>query len=172
MITLTIGPTADQDPFSLSGIAPAGEHLFLAPDEGSHILRLTRRDESHYDRPTAYPLQVLLRLPGAGGGGGGLADLEGLARADGYLWCVASHSAVRKRVKPGASPDKVAQDLLDVSYPAERRVLGRIPIAADGCLVRSVPAHGGNPARTAAILGDTPGPGLREVLAEDPYLGP
>jgi hypothetical protein len=169
MLTLDFGRAGLDDSLSLSGVASVGEHLFLAPDEGEKIIRLTRRDTNAYDRPVAYPLSDLVPLPGAPGDE---VDLEGLDVVDGYLWCVGSHSAVRKRVKRAAPPQKVAEDLAEVTHPAARRVLARIPVDADGSLVPHVPQDGARPARTAASLSDAAGRGLRDVLAGDRHVGP
>src|SRR4051812_49898921 len=116
---LEFGSAGTDDSLSLSGVASVGEQLFLAPDEGASVVRLTRRDKGAYDRPAAYPLSDLVPLPGAPGEE---VDLEGLDVLDGYLWCVGSHSAVRKRVKSAAPPQKVAENLAEVTYPAARRV--------------------------------------------------
>jgi hypothetical protein len=72
----------------------------------------------------------------------------------------------------GNATEKVVDDLVDVTYPAARRVLARIPIDADGSLVREVPQDSGQPTRTAAALSDAAGRGLRDVLTGDPHVGP
>ena len=169
MLTLAFGKDALGEDLSLSGVASVGEHLFLAPDEGASVVRLTRRDERTFDRPVEFGLPELVALPGEQGDE---LDLEGLDTVEGYLWCVGSHSAVRKRVKPAASPQKVVEDLAQVTYPAARRVLARIPMDADGNLVREDRQNAGRPTRTAASLGDAAGRGLRDVLATDPHIGP
>jgi hypothetical protein len=169
MLTLAFGRDVPGESLSLSGVVSVGEHLFLAPDEGASVVRVTRRDQRMFDRPVSYLLSELVPLPGEPGEE---VDLEGLDAVDGYLWCVGSHSAVRKRVKRAAPPQKVADDLAEVTYPAARRVLARIPVDADGSLVREVPQNAARPTLTAAALSDAAGRGLRDVLAADPHVGP
>jgi Protein of unknown function (DUF3616) len=59
-----------------------------------------------------------------------------------------------------------------VTHPAAGRVLARIPVDADGSLVRQVPQNGARPARIASIMTNAAGLGLRDVLAADPHVGP
>ena len=54
MIRLAMSPGERDEAVSLSGVASVGEHLFLAPDEGADLLRVTRQDKRGYDGPLTY----------------------------------------------------------------------------------------------------------------------
>src|SRR4051812_4223850 len=115
-------PTAGVD---VSGVAVAGDTLFLAPDEGASLLRL-RRDGPGWGSAEEVPLGEAVDLPGKPGDEG---DAEGLDLVDGCLWVVGSHSAKRRRVKPGTPADEVAARLARVSPEKSRRLLARLPCA-------------------------------------------
>jgi hypothetical protein len=168
VVFLEFGQAVAAEELSLSGVAAVGEWLFLAPDEGAALVRLSRRADGAYDGPVSYPLGELVTLPG---GPGEEIDLEGLDIDDAYLWCVGSHSGVRQRVKKHADASEVVEDLARVDFPAGRRVLARIPLDPNGSACRRWDGDATHPARTAAILSTAAGSGLLNVLAGDRHLG-
>jgi hypothetical protein len=170
-VELEFESAARREKRSLSGVATHGDYLFVAPDEGASIVRLRRDGNSEkYHDPGTYPVDTLVTVPGAAGEE---IDLEGMDIADGFLWLVGSHSAVRKRVRDDATPEQIPGLLAEVDYPKARRLLARIPLT-DGQdrpePVRTATEPGGE-AVSAAGLPDEDG-GLHALLHQDEHLGP
>jgi hypothetical protein len=165
LVVLVFGPDVRREELSLSGAASSGDHLFLAPDEGESLIRLTRNNDDIYDQAAKFRLADLVDLPGQRGDE---LDLEGLAISNAYLWAVGSHSAVRKRVKDNANTEEVVERLRTVEYPAGRRALLRIPLDEGGTPAARV-EDAPDRVRTAA---STLGMNLRELLEGDPHIGP
>jgi uncharacterized protein DUF3616 len=140
LVALVFGLDVKREELSLSGAASSGVHLFLAPDEGDSLIRLTRNNDDIYDQLAKFPLADVVDLPGQRGAE---LDLEGLDISNGYLWAVGSHSAVRKRVKDDATTEEVVERLRTVEYPPARRALLRIPLDETGS-----PPHGSRTPRT------------------------
>ncbi|WP_433025168.1 DUF3616 domain-containing protein [Actinomycetospora sp. CA-053990] len=153
----THAPTAGVD---LSGVAAAGDTLFVAPDEGSSLLAL-RRDGQGWGSPEEVPLGEAVDLPGKPGEE---VDAEGLDVVDGCLWVVGSHSPRRKRVKPGTNPADVPARLARTSAEKSRRLLARLPLQ-DG-------PDGPRPAPGAGARLPSGRRGLWGALADDEHLGP
>jgi hypothetical protein len=172
-VELEFDAATRKDARSLSGVAADGDYLFVAPDEGTSIVRL-RRDEKHsrkYRQTDAYPVGGLVPVPGDKKDE---IDLEGMDIADGFLWLAGSHSAVRKRVKDDTTPEQIPGRLAKVDHPKARRLLACIPLD-DGD-----DQDGPQPVRTAERSGETvhaaslPGDdgGLHALLEQDVHLGP
>jgi len=159
-VRLHLGPHAATSGLDVSGVAASGDVLFLAPDEGASLLRL-RRDGEGWGSPEEVPLDEAVTLPGEPGDE---VDAEGLDLVDDALWVVGSHSAKRKRVKPGTAPADVQARLARVSGERSRRLLARLPLREDPDGPRTVPGAG---ARLPSGRR-----GLRARLAGDEHLGP
>ncbi|MFB9531093.1 DUF3616 domain-containing protein [Nonomuraea roseola] len=121
--------------------------LWIAGDETATIERLTWTGE-RYDHQRTFHLADLVDLPA---GRDDEADIEGLARAGGWLWAVGSHSLKRRRAK---SREKAAKRLSAIIREPNRFILVRLPLEGDGL-------------GEGAIL-----TGLADALADDPHLGP
>lgn len=156
---------------NLSAVRQDGRCLWVAGDETATIERLTAvRDAA--GRVTGYAGQAtvaladLVPLPA---GPGEEADIEGLARANGWLWAIGSHSLKRKKIKAGQSEAKARRRLATVVREDNRFVLVRLPlVTGDDGLPRVVREDGG---RTAAVLG-LDKDSLTDLLADDPHLAP
>ncbi|MEU8342838.1 Protein of unknown function [Actinomadura meyerae] len=156
---------------NLSAVRQDGRCLWVAGDETATIERLTAAVDGA-GRVTGYGDQLtvaladLVPLPA---GADEEADIEGLGRANGWLWAVGSHSLKRKKIKPGQSDAKARKRLATVVREDNRFILVRLPLVTgeDG-LPRVVREDGG---RTAAVLGlgkDS----ITDLLAGDPHLAP
>jgi hypothetical protein len=154
---------------SVSGAAAVRDHLFLTPDEGASLIRLTRSHNGDYGAPVAYPVGDFVDPPGEPGDE---VDLEGLDYAGGYLWFIGSHSSVRTRVKADTEPARVANRLAEVKYPKARRLLARVPVQ-DGIGIpdSTVPANATHEDLSAARLSTRDGQGLLDALRADEHIG-
>ncbi|PVZ11692.1 DUF3616 domain-containing protein [Actinomycetospora cinnamomea] len=159
-VRLHLGVHAATSGLDVSGVAAAGDTLFLAPDEGASLLRL-RRDGEGWGSPEEVPLADAVTLPGKPGDE---VDAEGLDLVDGALWVVGSHSAKRKRVRPGTPAGEVQARLARVSAEKSRRLLARLPLR-DG-------PDGPWPAAGAGARLPSGRRGLLGALADDEHLGP
>lgn len=155
---------------NLSAMRLDGRCLWIAGDETATIERLVD-DGSGYGDQVTYRLADLVALPGADDGE---ADIEGLARAGSFLWAIGSHSLKRKKIKDKHEGDKAFERLASVSGDVNRQVLVRLPVEDDeDGLPAPVQQTGvGGQRLTAAVLGGPGQPSLRELLADDPHLGP
>ncbi|WP_119730567.1 DUF3616 domain-containing protein [Thermomonospora amylolytica] len=162
---------AAQTHVNLSAVRQDGRCLWVAGDETATVERLTAEldaggNVTGYGDQRTVPLADLVELPA---GPDEEADIEGLARANGWLWAVGSHSLKRKRIKEGQPDAKARKRLATVVREENRHVLVRIPLVTgpDG-LPEPVRADGD---RTAAVLGGR-GDSLTDLLADDPHLAP
>ncbi|MEU5882912.1 DUF3616 domain-containing protein [Spirillospora sp. NPDC047279] len=156
---------------NLSAVRQDGSCLWVAGDETATIERLTAATDAA-GRVTAYEghrtvsLADLVTLPA---GPDEEADIEGLARANGWLWAIGSHSLKRKKIKEGQSDAKSRKRLGTVVREENRYILARLPLVtgADGLpdVVRGDGEH------TAAVLGGH-GDSITDLLADDPHLAP
>jgi hypothetical protein len=159
-VPLHLGPHAATSGLDVSGVAAAGDVLFLAPDEGASLLAL-RRDGAGWGSPEELPLAAAVDLPG---GPDDEVDAEGLDVVDGALWVVGSHSAKRKRVKPGTPVDQVGARLARTSAEKSRRLLARLPLRDGPDGARPVPGAGARlPSGRRGLFG---------ALAADEHLAP
>lgn len=162
---------------SLSGVTAVGDTLVLAPDEGAVLLTLRRGGDgpeaqrsgarpSSWGPATAIPLDTVVDLPGAPDDE---VDAEGLDAVDGHLWVTGSHSAKRKRVKPGTPAAQVPARLARVNPEKARRLLARIPLVGGATLApRETTVQGASPAARLP----SGRRGLLGALVGDEHLGP
>ncbi|RKS73436.1 uncharacterized protein DUF3616 [Actinomadura pelletieri DSM 43383] len=156
---------------NLSAVRQDGRCLWVAGDETATIERLTAAvdGDGHvtgYDAQTTVSLADLVPLPA---GRDEEADIEGLARANGWLWAVGSHSLKRKKIKPGQSDAKSRKRLATVVREDNRYILVRLPLVTGDDGLPHVVAEDGD--RTAAVLG-LDEDSLTDLLADDPHLAP
>ncbi|WP_067464978.1 DUF3616 domain-containing protein [Actinomadura macra] len=156
---------------NLSAVRQDGRCLWVAGDETATIERLTATLDGDgrvtgYDGQATIALAELVPLPA---GPDEEADIEGLARANGWLWAIGSHSLKRKKIKPGQSASKARKRLATIVREDNRFILARLPLVTgeDG-LPEVVRADGD---RTAAVLGGR-GDSLTDLLEDDPHLAP
>ncbi|MEV4108008.1 DUF3616 domain-containing protein [Nonomuraea sp. NPDC049695] len=143
---------ASQTHTNLSAIRQSSTGLWVAGDETATFEHLTWTGD-HYGEQRTFRLADYVTLPA---GPEDEADIEGLARADGHLWLVGSHSLKRRKVK-SKDPDKAADRLATVIREENRFILVRLP-----------------------LHGETPGPGtvlsgkeaLTTHLRDDRHLAP
>ncbi|WP_435875646.1 DUF3616 domain-containing protein [Nonomuraea jabiensis] len=108
---------------NLSAIRQGSAGLWVAGDETATFEHLTWLGD-HFGAQRTYPLADYVDLPA---GPEDEADIEGMARADGYLWLVGSHSLKRRKVK-SKDPDKAADRLATVVREENRFTLTRLPL--------------------------------------------
>ena len=130
-IRLDLGAHAPGTGVEPAGIAVVDETLFLIPDEGATLLRLSRTDVGWGDA-LSLPLADVVTLPGNVGDEVGV---EGLDVAEGCLWVSGSHgptwdaarcrsgAARPHRGRPGAAAARAAttRGLLERSQSRPRR---------------------------------------------------
>ncbi|MEQ4720045.1 DUF3616 domain-containing protein [Nonomuraea sp. B19D2] len=117
---------ASQTHTNLSAIRQSSTGLWVAGDETATFEHLTWTGD-HYGAQRTFRLADYVSLPA---GPAEEADIEGLARADGHLWLVGSHSLKRKKVK-SKDPDKAAERLATVVREENRFILVRLPLHED-----------------------------------------
>lgn len=155
----------------LSGVAARGESLWFVSDETLTVERLdrTRNRPLAYAKHATFRLEDYLRLPS---GSGREADLEDLDIADGYLWLVGSHAAVRQMPGKNPSPRDIAKALGKIERQGNRYLLARIPIVEgerSATLARR--AGAGSSKRVAALLqGGAKGNALTRALRKDMHF--
>ncbi|MEV6038062.1 DUF3616 domain-containing protein [Nonomuraea sp. NPDC052116] len=114
---------AAQTHTNLSAIRQGSAGLWVAGDETATFEHLTWLGD-HFGDQRTFPLADYVELPA---GPEDEADIEGLARANGYLWLVGSHSLKRKKVK-SKDPEKAADRLATVVREENRFILTRLPL--------------------------------------------
>ncbi|MEV0385208.1 DUF3616 domain-containing protein [Nonomuraea sp. NPDC050643] len=114
---------ASQTHTNLSAIRQSATGLWVAGDETATFEHLTWTGD-HYGAQRTFRLTDYVNLPA---GPEDEADIEGLARADGHLWLVGSHSLKRRRGK-AKDPDKAADRLATVIREENRYILVRLPL--------------------------------------------
>ncbi|MEV0588726.1 DUF3616 domain-containing protein [Nonomuraea sp. NPDC050310] len=140
---------------NLSAILVDETGLWVAGDETATVEHLTWTG-TLFDRQRGFRLADYVDLPA---GPEDEADIEGLARQDGHLWAVGSHSLKRRRVKT-KNPDKGVRRLATVVREENRFILVRLPLDPE----TNAPAKG-------AILSGR-GENLADRLHDDPHLAP
>ncbi|MFG6196811.1 DUF3616 domain-containing protein [Nonomuraea sp. JJY05] len=114
---------ASQTHTNLSAIRQGSAGLWVAGDETATFEHLTWTGD-HFGAQRTFPLADYVDLPA---GPEDEADIEGLARANGYLWLVGSHSLKRRKVK-SKDPEKAADRLATVVREENRFILTRLPL--------------------------------------------
>lgn len=168
-VLLDLGGVPDAE--SLSGLAVVGEHLFLAPDEGAALVRLTRRPDGSYGSARSFPVAELVPVPARPSKDEqkpAEIDLEAVDVENGCLHLLGSHSAKRKKVDKDTPVDKVAKRLRKVTPEPSRRLLARIPLISTTDGLQPVAADA---ERAAASLPDDD-QGLFAALRGDKHLDP
>lgn len=140
---------------NLSAVRRDSSGLWVAGDETATIEHLTWSG-SLYDHERTFRLADYVDLPA---GPDDEADIEGLARHDGALWAIGSHSLKRRRAKP-KDPAKAIKRLATVVREENRFILVRLPLDP----VTNEPRKG-------AILSGR-GDNLADLMRDDPHLGP
>jgi hypothetical protein len=156
---------------NLSAVRRDATCLWVAGDETATIERLTATtdavgDLTCYDGQRSFALADLVELPA---GRDEEADIEGLARTNGWLWAVGSHSLKRRRVKAGLPDAKARKRLATVLREENRFILARLPVVTGPDGLPEVVRKDGD--RTAAILGGH-GDSITDLLKDDPHLAP
>jgi hypothetical protein len=139
-----------------------GSWLWVAPDEGRALIRLTCTRDGGYGDPVEVDLDAV--LPHLPGGEKDELDIEGLDIAGNALWFAGSHSRVRKQVKDPEDVDKAPERLAKVDPQPSRQVIGRLDLT-DG-----LPSRRGK--HTHSLLGPDAQHPLVDLLAKDPWIGP
>lgn len=156
---------------NLSAVRQDGRCLWVAGDETATIERLTAVTDTA-GRVTGYGGQRTVRLADLvelPAGPDEEADLEGLARSNGWLWAIGSHSLKRKKIKPGQPAAKSRKRLATVVREDNRFILARLPLVTGDDGLPEVVARDGD--RHAALLGGHKD-SITDLLADDPHLGP
>jgi hypothetical protein len=155
---------------NLSAVRQDGRCLWVAGDETATIERLTATTDggrvTGYGGQATIALADLVPLPA---GPDEEADIEGLARANGWLWAIGSHSLKRKKIKPGQSDAKARKRLATVVREDNRYILARLPLVTGEDGLPRVVGQDGD--RTAAVLG-LDGDSITDLLEDDPHLAP
>ncbi|MGH6880667.1 MAG: DUF3616 domain-containing protein, partial [Hypericibacter sp.] len=151
---------------NISTVAQAGEHLWLASDEGCTVERLSW-DGRGYARAVSYDLSAYFSLPK----GGPEIDVEALSIDRDRLWIAGSHSRVRQ-APPSPSdsecrPRKFLESLTTVKRRPRRYLIGQLHLSAQGGKIVSA-ADGTAP----CVAFDRTGNSLTRALREDPHLAP
>ncbi|GAA4091265.1 DUF3616 domain-containing protein [Nonomuraea soli] len=141
---------------NLSAIRRDKTGLWVAGDETATIEHLTWTGD-HFGAQRGFRLADFVDLPADPDAE---ADIEGLARHDGHLWAIGSHSLKRRRVKTTRNPDKGIRRLATVLREENRFVLVRLPLDAAT----------NSPAKGAIMSGRTEN--LAYHLRDDPHLAP
>jgi hypothetical protein len=156
---------------NLSAIRTEERYLWLAGDETATIERLILDDAAEPKTGGAqrsFFLHDLVDLPGPPEDE---ADLEGIARAGGWLWVTGSHSLVRKQVKPHHNEQKAYKRLAKVRREPNRFVIARIAVQSDpdGApeLVRVA-----DDGRHSGVIGAPGTENLADLLVDDEHLAP
>jgi hypothetical protein len=162
-------PRKFRDSLSALELADEGRTLFLGVDETVNEAPTIERLSSSGDGyATHQSLRVddflSLREREPKKGRVSEVDIEGLALCDSFLWVVGSHSSARKKPKYRSAEKDIAR-LATVELGPNRLLLGRIPVVAS--VEGSVLAKHDGDRRSAQLVED-----LREVLCDDPLLGP
>ncbi|WP_246266920.1 DUF3616 domain-containing protein [Nonomuraea typhae] len=108
---------------NLSAVRHDATGLWLAGDETATIEHLAWTGE-RYDAQRTFRLADYVDLPA---GPDDEADIEGLARTDGQLWLVGSHSLKRRKPK-SKDPEKAVKRLASVIREENRFILVRLPL--------------------------------------------
>ncbi|MGW4793535.1 DUF3616 domain-containing protein, partial [Nonomuraea sp. NPDC004297] len=139
---------------NLSAVRQSSTGVWVAGDETASFEHLAWTGD-HFGDQRTFLLADYVTLPA---GPQDEADIEGMARANGYLWVVGSHSLKRRKVK-AKDPGKGAERLATIVREENRYILARLPLHPDTEL----------PQRGSVMSG--PG-GLVAHLRDDPHLAP
>ena len=147
---------------NLSAVVASGGGFWFGTDEGTLLDRLTRAEGDHYVGHVSLELTERLELPDTTSKKLEI-DIEGLCVADGRLWLMGSHAAVRGNPKPkkdGAT--KAIEELAELERPPNRWTLAAFELQEGGSDLGPV-ARLPNDGATTPLLA---------ALAHDPHLAP
>ncbi len=156
---------------NLTAVEADGEHLWVAGDETATIERLVldvAEAPTRAGRQRSFRLADLVQLPGPPNGE---ADIEGIARAGGWLWAIGSHALVRRRPKPLHDEDKVVRRLGKVRRDPNRYVIVRLAVQL-GVDRRPEPVRVSRDGRRSALVGAPGAENLVDLLRADTHLAP
>lgn len=147
---------------NLSAVAASGNGFWFGTDEGTLLDRLSGDGGERLADHLSFELKEVLKLPVATGKKREI-DIEGLCVADGRLWLVGSHAALRDKADPEKDgPEEAIKELTKIKKPANRWTLAAFELRNDGSDL--------GPAATLSNDGQTTP--LLDALAGDPHLGP
>ena len=147
---------------NLSAVAASGGGFWFGTDEGTLLDRLNKVQDDRYAGHVSFELKEILKLPVTTGKKREI-DIEGLCVANGRLWLVGSHAAVRDKADPdGDGAPKAIEELTKVKRPPNRWTLAAFELRDDG-------SNLGPAARLPNDGATTP---LLKALAGDPHLAP
>ena len=107
---------------NISGVAQAGACVWIASDERRSLECFTLKGGTYVLKQQLFLDDVFDGLPNSKNE----ADLEGLAFDGEHLWLCGSHCRSRAKPLPGKPPDP------KIRHAANRHVLGKLKLAADG----------------------------------------
>lgn len=131
---------------ALSAVAPVGDTLWVAADEGAALVQLRKQPDGGFIQTTALDLVKTLDLPAKipdDEGNLPEADIEGMdwEPGGGYLWLIGSHSLKRKKPEEDKITAKNLERLAKIEADGNRYVLGRVPLDGNGDPLASTSEH-------------------------------
>jgi Protein of unknown function (DUF3616) len=156
---------------NLTAVRADGEHLWVAGDETATLERLVldaAAAPTRAGRQRSFRLADLVQLPGTANGE---ADIEGIARAGGWLWAIGSHALVRRRPKPVHDEEKVVRRLGKLRRDPNRYVIVRLAVQP-GVDRRPEPVRVSRDGRRSALVGAPGAENLLDLLRADTHLAP
>ena len=156
---------------NLTAVHADGAHLWVAGDETATIERLVldaATAPTRAGRQRSFRLADLVQLPGPANGE---ADIEGIARAGGWLWAIGSHALVRRRPKPMHDEEKVVRRLGKLRRDPNRYVIVRLAVQL-GVDRSPEPVRVSRDGRRSALVGAPGAENLLDLLRADTHLAP
>jgi Protein of unknown function (DUF3616) len=156
---------------NLTAVRADGAHLWVAGDETATLERLVldaAAAPTRAGRQRSFRLADLVQLPGPANGE---ADIEGIARAGGWLWAIGSHALVRRRPKPVHDEEKVVRRLAKLRRDPNRYVIVRLAVQL-GVDRRPEPVRVSRDGRRSALVGAPGAENLLDLLRADTHLAP
>ena len=156
---------------NLTAVRADGAHLWVAGDETSTLERLVLDSAVapiRAGRQRSFRLADLVQLPGPPNGE---ADIEGIARTEGWLWAIGSHALVRRRPKPEHDEAKVLRRLGKLRRDPNRYVIVRLAVQL-GVDRRPEPVRVSRDGRRSALVGAPGTETLVDLLRADAHLAP
>ena len=156
---------------NLTAVRADGAHLWVAGDETATLERLVldaAAAPTRAGRQRSFRLADLVQLPGPANGE---ADIEGIARAGGWLWAIGSHALVRRRPKPVHDEEKVVRRLGKLRRDPNRYVIVRLAVQL-GVDRRPEPVRVSRDGRRSALVGAPGAENLLDLLRADTHLAP
>lgn len=147
---------------NLSAVVASGSGFWFGTDEGTLLDRLSRAEGGRYVGHVSIELKKRLELPDTTSKKTEI-DIEGLCVADGRLWLLGSHAAVRDKADlEEDDATKAIMELTKVKRPPNRWTLAAFELRDAGATLGPV----------ARLLNDGATTPLLDALAGDPHLAP